>query len=63
MSIRFGLKTGCDTVRARGRMLGRPLPRLAPVEAVHAALRINVVMLPCSIIVFRCRGLFVRDIL
>jgi hypothetical protein len=41
----------------------RPLPRSMPVEAVQAALRINDVMLPCSIIFFRPRGHFVRDIL
>jgi hypothetical protein len=32
-------------VRARGRKLGRPLPRSSPVEVVQATIRINVVML------------------
>jgi hypothetical protein len=32
-------------VRARGRKLGMPLSRSAPVEAIQAVLRINVVML------------------
>jgi hypothetical protein len=50
-------------VRAIGRTLGSPLPRSTPVEAVQSVLRINVVMLPCSVIFFRPRGYFVRDTL
>jgi hypothetical protein len=37
-------------VRARGRTLDMHLPQSTPVEAVQVVLRINVVMLPCSVI-------------
>jgi hypothetical protein len=49
--------------QAIGRKLGRPLPRSVPVEAVQDALRLNIVILPCSIIFLRPMGHFVKDIL